>query len=478
VAAGEGEEGSFDAGHGRRAFPRTGKEDLGSAKGLERPFSLASLLLGVCLESEGVEGDKAGGVVLVVGFLLAAFHGGDVFVVHGVGTATASLHDVAFVEFEADFTGDGFLGLCNEGLDGLALGGEPEAVVNELGVFRDEGVAGVLELAVDDEGFQIAVCGEQDGAAGGLVDAAGFHPDEAVLDDVDPADAVGTAEGVEHAHDAVWGEDGIAVLFALDLEVAELCDDFGKSFGLEADDVALFEEDLEHLWFVWGFFWGDGEHIHVAIGLAGGIVPGVFESAGLEGDVEEVAVHGVGLFHGGFDRDVVSLGVFDHFLAARELFAEFYIAPWGYTFDTGGEGCGGEFEAHLVVAFACCSVGDGVGSFLEGDVDHAFGDTWAGDGGAEKVAAFIDSVRLEHGEDVVAGELFLLIVDVALGCTGGEGFCLKAVEFVALAAIGAVCDDLSVVFFFEPEEEDGGIKASGVCDDDFHKIQFSIFNSQ
>ena len=115
------------------------------------------------------------------------------FVVHGVWAAAASLHDVAFVEFQADFAGDFLLGLGDEGLDGFALGGEPKAVVNELGVFRDEGVAGHLELAVHDEGLEIAVGGEQDEAAGGFVDAAGFHADEAVLDDVDAADAVGTA---------------------------------------------------------------------------------------------------------------------------------------------------------------------------------------------------------------------------------------------------------------------------------------------
>lgn len=183
--------------------------------------------------------------------------------------------------------------------------------------------------------------------------------------------------------------------------------------GLEADDVAFFEEELEHLGLAWGFFWGDGEDVHIAICLAGGVVPGVFEGAGFEGDVEEVPVHGVGFFHGGFYGDVVGLGVFDHFFAAGELLAEFGVAPWGDAFDAGGEGGGGELEADLVVAFSGGSVGDGVCSFFEGDVDHAFGDAGAGDGGAEEVAAFVDGVCLEHGEDVVTGKFFFLVVDVA-----------------------------------------------------------------
>lgn len=113
------------------------------------------------------------------------------------------------------------MGFGDEGLDGEALGGEPEAVVDELGVFGDEGVAGLLELAVDDEGFEVAVGGEEDGAAGGFIDSTGFHADEAVLDDVDAADAVGAAKGVEDAHDAVGGEEGVAVSFTEDLEVSE-----------------------------------------------------------------------------------------------------------------------------------------------------------------------------------------------------------------------------------------------------------------
>src|SRR6187431_21962 len=49
------------------------------------------------LEAQGVEGDEAGGVVLVVGFFLAAFHGGDGFGVEAVRALAASVHDVALV---------------------------------------------------------------------------------------------------------------------------------------------------------------------------------------------------------------------------------------------------------------------------------------------------------------------------------------------------------------------------------------------
>ncbi len=420
-------------------------------------------------ETEGVEGDEAGGVVLVVGFFLAAFHGGDGFGIHAEGRAAAGLHDVAFVELQADFPGHRFLGLGDEGLDGDALGGEPEAVVNELGVFRDEAVADVHGLAIDDEGFQVAVGGEEDGAAGGFVDAARFHADETVLDDVDAADAISPAEEVEDAHDTVGSEEGVAVPLAGGFDVAELGEEGGEVVVLEADGVAFFEKNLDVFGLVGGVFGGNGEDIHVGIGWGGGVIPGVFHGSGFEGDVEEVAVHGVGLFHGGLDRDVVGLGVGDHFGSAGEFLAETGVAPRGDAFHIGREGGGGELEADLVVAFSSGTVGDGIGPFGEGDLNHVVGDAGAGDGGAEEVAALVNRASLDHGENVIGGEVFLEVADEALGGAGAEGLGFEAVEFVALADIGAVGDDFRVVFCFQPEQEDGGIKTSRVGDDDFHE---------
>ena len=113
-------------------------------------------------------------------------------------------------------------------------------------------------------------------------------------------------------------------------------------------------------------------------------------------------------------------------------------------------------------------MGDRVGTFSQGDIEHALGDAGAGDRGAEQVAAFVDRAGLDHREDVVGGEVLLEVADEALRGAGGEGLLLEAVELVALADVGAVGDDFSVVLFLEPEKEHGGIQTSGVGDDDFH----------
>jgi hypothetical protein len=64
-------------------------------------------------------------------------------------------------------------------------------------ILRGELVALEHDLAVHGEGLDRAVRGVEDGAAGGLVDAAALHADEAVLDEIDAADAVLAAEFVE-----------------------------------------------------------------------------------------------------------------------------------------------------------------------------------------------------------------------------------------------------------------------------------------
>ena len=421
------------------------------------------------LEAEAIEGDEAGGVVLVVSSFLSAFHGGDMFVVKAVRGAAAGVDDVAFIEFEANLAVDRFLGLGDEGLEGIALGCKPEAVVNKFGVGWDESIAKVLGIAVDGEGLEVLVGCEEDGAAGSLIDAAGLHADEAVLDDVNAADAVLAAEEVEDAHDAVGREEGVAIALALDFEVSELGDDGGEVFVLQADDVTFLEETLEVFRGIGGILGSDGKDIHVFVGLGGAVIPGVLEGACFEGDVEKVAVHGVRLLVGSLDLDAVLFTVGDHFGAAGEFGTERIITPRGDHFNVRGEGVESEFKANLVVAFTSGSVSDGVGTFGDGDIEHSLDDAGAGDGGSEEIAAFIDGIGLKHGENVIGGELFPEVADVAFGRAGREGFGFEAVEFLTLADVGTVSDNFSVILFLEPEKEDRGVETSGICDNNFHR---------
>src|SRR5699024_6815089 len=101
--------------------------------------------------------------------------------VEGVGRGDGGGDDVALVELELHGAGDVLLGVGGEGGEGLPQGGEPLAVVDQVGeVHRQLGlhVGGVL---VDGDHLQHLVGPVEDGAAGGLVHAPVFHAGHTVF---------------------------------------------------------------------------------------------------------------------------------------------------------------------------------------------------------------------------------------------------------------------------------------------------------
>ncbi len=120
-----------------------------------------------------------------------------------LGLRAAVDEDVSLVELEVHFAGDVLLCLADEGHQGVHLGRVPEAVVDHLGHFRREAVAQVHQVTIERELLHEAMGIVEDRHAGRLVHAAALHADEAVLDHVDPPDAVAAADGVQLLHDVV-----------------------------------------------------------------------------------------------------------------------------------------------------------------------------------------------------------------------------------------------------------------------------------
>ena len=147
-------------------------------------------------QPQRVEPDEALGVLLVVGALVV-LEGDERRRIERVRALAAGHHHVALVELEPHLALDVLLALVDQRLQHLALGREPEAVVDQLGVARHQLVLEMRRAAVERDRLDAAMRRQQDGAAGRLVDAARLHADEAVLDQIDAADAVGLAERVE-----------------------------------------------------------------------------------------------------------------------------------------------------------------------------------------------------------------------------------------------------------------------------------------
>ncbi len=278
----------------------------------------------------------------------------------------------------------------------------------------------------------------KDGAAGGLIDAARLHAHKAVFDQVDPADAMLAAELVQRAQD-VAGAEFLAV---------------------DRDAIARDEFEFHVLGLVRCRLGRDAELEHVRRRLD----PWVFQDTALEADVEQVAVGAVGLLRAHWHGDAFRLRVFHEIRAALE----FPVAPRGDDLEVGSESGEGQLEADLVVALAGRAMGDGIGVFKPGDFDLTLGDQRAGDAGAEEILVLIKGVGADHRVDEIAGEFFREVVDVALRRAGLERLFIEALELLLLADIGTERDDLRVIFFLQPNENDGGIESTGISDNNLH----------
>src|SRR5665213_998336 len=146
-------------------------------------------------QAQRVEPDEAGGVALVVDLI---FLEGDVGeAVERARRFPPDHADMALIELEPHRALDMLLAAVDQRLQHLAFGREPEAVIDELGIARHELVLLMRRAAIERDALDAAMRLMQDGAARRLIDAARLHADEAVLDQIDAANAMPPAELVE-----------------------------------------------------------------------------------------------------------------------------------------------------------------------------------------------------------------------------------------------------------------------------------------
>ena len=172
-------------------------------------------------------------------------------------------------------------------------------------------------------------------------------PDQAVLDDVDPADALGAGAAVEFLDGLQRGD-----LDAVDRD---------RHAGLEGDgDLVRRRRE----------FRGGG----VVVDVLGGGVPDVLEVAGFDGAAPDVLVDRVRVLLGGLDRQSLFLGEGDGLVAGQGE-----VTDRGDALQVRAEGLDADFEADLVVALAGAAVGDGGGAEFAGGLDQVLDDHRAGD---------------------------------------------------------------------------------------------------
>ena len=232
-------------------------------------------------------------------------------------------------------------------------------------------------------------------AARRLVHAARLHADQAVLDDVDAADAVPAADLVQRLHQRRRRE--LPPFTAT-----------GHA-RLEADRHLLRRVRRVHR------IGGQLEHRRL------GLERRVLERAALVGEVPEVAVARVRIFLRHRHGDAVRGGVVDRVLARDDV----PLAPRRDDLQLRRERLIGELEAHLIVALAGAAVRERVAAGRQRDLDLLARDERPRDRRAEQVVALVDRAGLQHREEVVGRELFLRVDEMEVARAGRCAFCAR-----------------------------------------------------
>ena len=169
-------------------------------------------------------------------------------------------------------------------------------------------------------------------------------------------------------------------------------------FTVDTHRISAFKLEFHVLRLVRRVFRVGGVFEHVR----GRLRPGVLENTALEADVQQVCIGAPGVLDRGGNRDSVLSSVILEVCAASEL----PFTPRGHGLNFGAQRVGGQLEAHLVVAFSGCSVRNRHGTFFFGNVNHRFGNEWAGNAGSQQVITLVQGARAHHGEHKITHKFF------------------------------------------------------------------------
>ena len=295
--------------------------------------------------------------------------------------------------------------------------------------------------AIECDALDGAMGRQQNRATRRFIDAARLHADKAVLDQIEPADAV-----------------IVAVLIELGEELGRF-----HAAAVDRDSITLFESDGDVDRLVRRVHRRDGTLVDVGRRLD----RRVLQHFALRRRVQQVRIDRerrlVALVLG--DRDLVLLGEFQELFAALER----PLTPRRDDLDRRLQRVVAEFEADLIVALACRTVANRIGAHHARNLDLPFGDQRPRNRRAEQIHALVDRIGPKHREHIIADEFLADVLDVNVLGFDAEQFGLLArrAQFFALAEISGEGDDLASVGLLQPLQNDRRIEPARIGEDDF-----------
>ncbi len=284
--------------------------------------------------------------------------------------------------------------------------------------------------------LEFGVCGDEHHRTGGLVDLPTLDADEAILDDVEAAHALGSGPAVEF-DDGLQHRDRSGV-------------DGDRPTGLEADDHLIGGVPVQRR--VFG----------VVVDILGGGVPQLLQEAGLHRAAPDVLVDGERRTLGDVDRDRVLLGERDGLLPGPGV-----IADRGQHLQIRCKRGESDFETDLVVTLAGAAVGDHAAAVLPGCGHQMLRDQRPAQRRDQWIAVHVESIGLNGTQAVLVSELVAGVDHDRLGGPAVHG--PLAHDLHILAALSEVDGDGHHLFAglpADPADGHRGVQAAGVGQDD------------
>ncbi|KWV89437.1 hypothetical protein PFLmoz3_00859 [Pseudomonas fluorescens] len=338
------------------------------------------------------------------------------------------------------------LGGVDHLLQHQTLRAPPVTGVDQAGILGHQLVFKVGDFTVQGDGLDGAVGTQHDGAARGFVATARLHAHITVLDDVETADTMLTA-------DAVQGRQYRGR---------------GHFNAVQRNDVAVAVSQFQVLRLVWSVLRGDRPFPHIFFVLG----PGVFQHAAFIGNVQQVGVHRVRrlLLAMALDRNSVLFSVIHQLFTGQQV----PFTPRRNDFNAWLECVGTQFETYLVVTLAGGAVRNGVGARFVGDLDQALGDQRTCDGGTQQVLTFVDSVGAKHRENEIADELFAQVVNVDLFHAHGLRLGTCRFDLFTLTQVSGEGHHFTVISILQPLEDHRSVQAAGIRENDLVYVGHAI----
>src|SRR5262249_39045879 len=149
-----------------------------------------------------------------------------------------------------------------------------------------------------------------------------------------------------------------------------------------------------------------------------GRLRGIFQNAALVTHVPYIAVAAEDFLGCRADRNVSLLRVSNSILTGTDI----PLTPGSNNLEIRCKSLVSQFEAHLIVAFSCAAMRQGVRTFCKSNLNLALGKQWPGDSSTQQVLTFVHGAGLHERPQIIGDEFTAQVFNKAFGCTALYSF--------------------------------------------------------